>query len=145
MIFSSCVLGNKKCSYKIEYRISVRVLNEKCCICYELFHATVALLYVAVCWVVCVGIGVKTTVWNYTQLLVCPFVAFVVVYFAVFLLFTALHICRAVFATGNVSIRLSVRPSVCLSHAWIVTKRKHLAKKVQLWLIGSPLRAFQWA
>jgi len=27
---------------------------------------------------------------------------------------------------------LSVRPSVCLSNEWIVTKRKHLAKKVQL-------------
>ena len=28
--------------------------------------------------------------------------------------------------------RLSVCPSVCLSNAWIVTKRKHLAKKIQL-------------
>ena len=37
--------------------------------------------------------------------------------------------------------------SVRLSNAWIVTKRKHLAKKVQLWLIGSRPRprAFQWA
>ena len=40
---------------------------------------------------------------------------------------------------------LSVCPSVCLSNACIVTKRKHLAKKVQLWLIGTRLRAFQWA
>ena len=33
---------------------------------------------------------------------------------------------------------LSDRKGVCLSvTAWIVTKRKHLAKKVQLWLIGS--------
>ena len=40
------------------------------------------------------------------------------------------------------SVRLSVRLSVT---AWIVTKRKHLAKIVQLSLIGSPLRAFQWA
>ena len=31
--------------------------------------------------------------------------------------------------------------SVCLSNAWIVTKRKHLAKKVQLWLYRkSPTR-----
>ena len=37
--------------------------------------------------------------------------------------------------------RLSVR----LSNACNVTKRKHLVKKVQLWLIGSRLRAFQWA
>ena len=48
---------------------------------------------------------------------------------------------QAVFLTAKVS----VRPSVCPSHAWIVTKRKHLAKKVQLWLIGSRLRALQWA
>jgi len=44
------------------------------------------------------------------------------------------------------SVRTSVRPfvrlSVCLSNACIVTKRKHLAKKVQLWLIGSRPRAF---
>jgi len=40
---------------------------------------------------------------------------------------------------------LSVRPSVRLSNACIVTKRKHLAKKVQLWLMGNRLRAFQWA
>ena len=39
----------------------------------------------------------------------------------------------------------SVCPSVCPSNACIVTKRKHLAKKVQLWLIGSRPRAFQWA
>ena len=43
------------------------------------------------------------------------------------------------------SLRQQTCPSVCPSHAWIVTKRKHLAKKVQLWLIGSRLRAFQWA
>ena len=41
--------------------------------------------------------------------------------------------------------RLSVRLSVCQSNACIVTKRKHLAKKVQLWLIGSRPWAFQWA
>jgi len=41
--------------------------------------------------------------------------------------------------------RLSVCLSVCLSSACIVTKRKHLAKKVQLWLIGSRPQAFQWA
>jgi len=35
--------------------------------------------------------------------------------------------------------------SVCLSNAFIVTKRKHLAKKVQLWLTGSRLWASQWA
>ena len=54
----------------------------------------------------------------------------------------------ALYATRSfwwASVRLSVRPSVCLSNAWIVTKRKHLAKKVQLWLIGSWPRAFQWA
>ena len=55
--------------------------------------------------------------------------------------FTALHCMHAVFPIAKVSVRLSVRPS----HAWIVTKRKQLAKKVQLWLIGSRLRAFQWA
>jgi len=43
------------------------------------------------------------------------------------------------------SIHLSVRPSVCLSNAWNVTKWKHLAKKVQISLIGSRPRAFQWA
>ena len=44
------------------------------------------------------------------------------------------------------SVRLSVRLSVCPSvMAWIVTKRKHLAKKVQLWPIGSRLLRFQWA
>ena len=47
-------------------------------------------------------------------------------------------VCRAVFP-------MSVCPSVCLSNAWIVTKRKHLVKKVQLWLIGSRPWAFQWA
>ena len=47
-------------------------------------------------------------------------------------------VCNAVFP-------MSVCLSVCLSNAWIVTKRKHLAKKVQLWLIGSRPRAFQWA
>ena len=36
-------------------------------------------------------------------------------------------------------------PSVCLSNAWIVSKRKHAAKKGQLWLLGRRLRAFQWA
>ena len=36
-------------------------------------------------------------------------------------------------------------PYVYLSNACIVTKRKHLAKKVQIWLIGSRLWAFQWA
>jgi len=36
-------------------------------------------------------------------------------------------------------------PSVRLSNACIVTKRKHIAKKVQLWLTGSRPRAFQWA
>ena len=36
----------------------------------------------------------------------------------------------------------SVRPSVCLSNAWIVTKRKHVAKKVQLWLIGKSPTSF---
>ena len=39
---------------------------------------------------------------------------------------------------------LSVRLSVRLSNACIVTKRKHLAKTIQLRLIGSRLRAFQW-
>ena len=46
-----------------------------------------------------------------------------------------------------VDVCLSVRPSVCrlsLSNACIVTKRKHLTKKVQLWLIESCPRAFQW-
>ena len=38
--------------------------------------------------------------------------------------------------------RLSVRLPVCPLNACIVTPRKHLAKKVQLWLIGSRLRAF---
>ena len=47
-------------------------------------------------------------------------------------------VCNAVFP-------MSVCLSVCLSNAWIVTKRKHLVKKVQLWLIGSRPRAFQWA
>ena len=46
-------------------------------------------------------------------------------------------------AVEILSVCLSVRPSVCLSNAWIVTKRKHLVKKVQLWLIVSRLRAFQ--
>ena len=39
----------------------------------------------------------------------------------------------------------AVRPSACPSNACIVTKRKHLVKKVQLWLIGSRQQAFQWA
>ena len=51
---------------------------------------------------------------------------------------------------GGPSHRNGVCPSICLSvclsvTAWIVTKRKHLAKKVQLWLIGSRLLRFQWA
>ena len=47
---------------------------------------------------------------------------------------------------SGLSHRVGVCPSVCLSvTAWIVTKRKHLAKKVQLWLIGSRLLRFQWA
>ena len=55
---------------------------------------------------------------------------------------------RAALYAGRSFLWASVRPSVCLSvcqNAWIVTKRKHLAKKVQLWLIGSRPRAFQWA
>ena len=44
-----------------------------------------------------------------------------------------------------IDVCLSVCPSACLSNACIVTKRKHLAKKVQLWLIGSRPWAFQWA
>ena len=39
---------------------------------------------------------------------------------------------------------LSVCPSVRLSNVCIVTKQKHLVKKVQLWLIGSRPRAFDW-
>ena len=42
------------------------------------------------------------------------------------------------------TLLLKLCPSVRLSNACIVTKRKHLAKKVQLWLIGSRLWAFQW-
>ena len=53
-------------------------------------------------------------------------------------------ICTVLLSRFCLSVRLSVRPSVCLSNACIVTKRKHLAKKVQSWL-GSHLRAFQWA
>ena len=65
-------------------------------------------------------------------------VTFGTAWFAAFpLIFTALQLCRRGIATSG--------PSVRLSDAWIVTKRKHLAKKVQLWLIGSRLRAFQWA
>ena len=45
----------------------------------------------------------------------------------------------------EVYARYCCQDSVCLSNACIVTKRKHLAKKVQLWLIGSRPRAFQWA
>jgi len=52
--------------------------------------------------------------------------------------FTALHCMQR----GLSDERLSVRLSLCLSNAWIVTKRKHLAKKVQIWLIGSRPRAF---
>ena len=40
---------------------------------------------------------------------------------------------------------IDVCPSVRPSNACIVTKRKHLAKKVQLWLIRSRPRAFQCA
>ena len=53
--------------------------------------------------------------------------------------------CEAVTYAIVIDICLSVCLSVCLSNAWIVTKRKHLAKNVQLWLIGSPIWAFQWA
>ena len=42
------------------------------------------------------------------------------------------------------SVCLSVRPSVSPSNAWIVTKRKHLAKKVQLWLLGSFPMSLRW-
>ena len=52
---------------------------------------------------------------------------------------------RAAYMQGGLRGGKRVRPSVCPSHAWIVTKRKHLAKKVQLWLIASRLQAFQWA
>ena len=42
----------------------------------------------------------------------------------------------------NTAFPMSICPSVCLSvrlsNVWIVTKRKHLAKKVQLWLRKSP-------
>ena len=37
--------------------------------------------------------------------------------------FTALTVMQTRYCDEN-SVRLSVRPSVCLSHAWIVTKRK---------------------
>ena len=36
--------------------------------------------------------------------------------------FTALHVMQTRYCDEN-SVRPSVRPSVCLSHAWIVTKR----------------------
>jgi len=49
--------------------------------------------------------------------------------------FTALHWMQRPY------VCLSVRPS----NSCIVTKWKHLANKVQLWLIGSQLWAFQWA
>jgi len=45
-------------------------------------------------------------------------------------------------AVKILSVRLSVCLSVCLSNACMVPKRKHLAKKVQLWLIGSRPWAF---
>jgi len=53
--------------------------------------------------------------------------------------------CEAVTHAIVIDVCPSVRLSVCLSNAWIVTKGKHLAKKVQLWLIGSRPWAFQWA
>jgi len=37
--------------------------------------------------------------------------------------FTALHVMQTRYSDEN-SVRLSVSLSVCLSHAWIVTKRK---------------------
>ena len=55
--------------------------------------------------------------------------------------FYSATICEAYTHGIAVDVCLSVR----LSNACIVTKRKHLAKKVQLWLIGSRPRAFQWA
>ena len=52
------------------------------------------------------------------------------------------HFYRAALYATRSFAWASVRPSVCLpvrlSNAWIVTKRKHLAKKVQLWYRKSP-------
>ena len=49
--------------------------------------------------------------------------------------------CNAVLVGDRKAVCLSIRPP----NACIVTKRKHLAKKVQLWLIGNRLWAFQRA
>ena len=62
--------------------------------------------------------------------------------FSDYILFTALQLCKRGIMISNC---LSVLLSVYLSNACTVTKLKHLAKKAQLWLIGSRLRAFQWA
>jgi len=52
---------------------------------------------------------------------------------------------RAAAMHARYSHERNVCLSVRLSNAWIVTKRKHLAKKVKLWLIVSRLLAYQWA
>jgi len=46
--------------------------------------------------------------------------------------FTALHCMQRGLSYEHLSVRPSVRPSVGLSNAWIVTKRKHLAKKFSI-------------
>ena len=43
--------------------------------------------------------------------------------FGLFVIFTALYVMQTRYSDEN-SVRLSVRLSVCLAHAWIVTKRK---------------------
>ena len=58
-------------------------------------------------------------------------------------LVSALLFVRSDFVRSHLAVEiLSVCLSVCLSHACIVTKRKHLAKKVQLWLIGKSPTSF---
>jgi len=63
--------------------------------------------------------------------------------FLVYVFTLRLRSIRTVFL--STSVRLSVSISVRLSIVCILAKRKHLAKKVQLWLIGSRTRALQWA
>jgi len=47
------------------------------------------------------------------------FGGYAVIYYSVLSIFTALHVMQTRYCDEN-----SVRPSVRLSHAWIVTKRK---------------------